>query len=183
MRNRIEKLNISELPFQQANVLPVVNADYIPFIISLIDSATSTIDILMFSGKYYRGKRNHVVNAYWHALQRAAARGVKIRLLLNSNFYLGNNLQDNQFIVKSFKTQNFQTGFAGKSTRLHSKLFIVDEEYVLIGSHNTSQRAFKANFETSIAVKSHELADIFKSHFDRLWKSRVECLNEGRGHA
>ena len=183
MTNRIEKLNISKLPLYQAGVFPIVNSEYIPFIISLIDSAIFTIDILMFSAKYYRGKRNHVVNAYWHALQRAAARGVKIRLLLNANFYLGGNLRDNQFIVQSFRNDNFNTAFSGKSTRLHSKMFIVDDEYVLVGSHNTSQRAFNANFETSVAVKSEPLAEIFKSHFDRLWKSRMETIQGNGAHA
>ena len=182
MRYRIEKLDIQNVPFQRADVFPIVNAEYIPFIISLIDSAQTSIDILMFSAKYYRGKRNHVVNSYWHALQRASKRGVKIRLLLNSNFYLGGNLRDNQFIVQSFRNHNFQTAFSGKSTRLHSKLFIVDQEYILIGSHNTSQRAFNANFETSVAIKSIELALGFKSHFDRLWKSRVEVLETGGQH-
>jgi phosphatidylserine/phosphatidylglycerophosphate/cardiolipin synthase-like enzyme len=183
MNKRIEKLNISKLPLYQAGVFPIINSEYIPFIISLVDSAQSTIDILMFSAKYYRGKRNHVVNAYWHALQRAAARGVVIRLLLNANFYLGGNLRDNQFIVQSFRKDNFQTAFSGKSTRLHSKMFIVDDEYVLVGSHNTSQRAFNANFETSIAVKSGPLAKVFKIHFERLWKSRVETIQGNAAHA
>ena len=183
MRNRIEKLDIASLPFQRPDVFPIVNAEYIPFILSLIDAAQTSIDILMFSAKYYRGKRHHAVNAYWHALQRASKRGVKIRLLLNANFYLGGNLRDNQFIVQSFRNDNFQTAFSGKSTRLHSKLFIVDREYILIGSHNTSQRAFNANFETSVAIKSKELSLGFINHFDRLWKSRIESLDGVKHHA
>ena len=62
-------------------------------------------------------------------------------------------------------------------------MFIVDDEYVLVGSHNTSQRAFNANFETSIAVKSGPLAKVFKIHFERLWKSRVETIQGNAAHA
>ena len=183
MAQRINKINLEDLQYLQADVFPIINSDYIPYIISLIDSAQSTIDILMFSAKYYRGKRGNSVNAFWHSLRRAASRGVSIRVLLNANFYMGGNKQDNIFIVQSFRGPNFHTALSGKSTRLHSKLVIVDDQHVVLGSHNTSQRAFRANFETSIAVKSQPLAASFKMHYDRLWKSRIETENNGGSNA
>ena len=161
-----------------ATVVPIVNADYLTYLTDLIRNAESSIELLMFAARYYQGKSGNKVNEFWQLLNRTAARGVLVRVLLNSNFYQGDSAQHNRFIAGHFKAPNFHAALSGKSTRLHSKLFIVDDRIVVVGSHNYSTRAFSSNFETSVVVYSPEVAAEFKSHFERLWKSRQ--LVEGR---
>ena len=178
MKNITHKIHLNKTAGFKATAFPIINTDYLPYLLSLIDNAKESIEILMFAGKYYRGARNNPVNTFWHALARASVRNVQVRLLLNANFYMGGSLKDNQFIAQRFKSQNFQTAFSGKSTRLHSKLFIIDKKIIVLGSHNQSQRAFRSNFETSLAVDSQDLALSYLSHFERLWKSRQPNLGE-----
>lgn len=172
MRHKFTKISLDKINNIPASVHPIINSHYYPYMLQIINSAKDTIDILTFAGKYYPGRRNNIVNSFWHALARAAYRGVKIRLLLNSNFYKGGSYRDNKFIYNKFNTLNFDIYFSGKSTRLHSKLFIIDHSITIIGSHNLSQRALNSNFETSIAIYSTETANIFLANFNRLWKSR-----------
>ena len=172
MRHNFTKVNLNNITNIPATVHPIINSHFFPYMLALIDNAKESIDILMFAGKYYPGRRENAVNKFWQALARAAYRGVKIRLLLNSNFYKGGSYNDNKFIAQKFNSEHFNIFFSGKSTRLHSKLFLIDRHITVIGSHNSSQRAFNINFETSIAIYSKETADEFLSNFNRLWKSR-----------
>jgi len=158
--------------FSQASVAPLVNSHYFHIIPAYFDRAHQSIDIIIFSARYYRGKSNNPVNKFFDALRRAAARGVEIRLLMNANFQNPESIRFNQFIALYFKQQNFQCALSGKSTRIHSKLIIIDSQTCVIGSHNYSQRASRSNFETSVMVQSPSLASHFTDHFNRLWKSR-----------
>ena len=172
-----QKLNLLQTT---ATVVPIVNSEYVPYLRELIQKANTSIEILMFAARYYRGKSKNEVNQFWQLINRSALRGVYVRVLLNSNFYQGDSARHNIFIARHFKAPNFNAALSGKSTRLHSKLFIIDDQIVVIGSHNHSTRTFSANFETSIAVHSPDVALEFKKHFERLWRSRqlVEGLSQ-----
>jgi cardiolipin synthase len=127
----------------------------------------------MFTARYYRGQSRNPVNDLFDALRRAAQRGVDVRLLLNQNFQDNGSVQGNQFIVRYFKSRNFQAAMGGTSTRLHSKLLLIDDVLTVIGSHNYSARACRTNFETSVIIKSADINSFFLTEFERLWKNRI----------
>src|SRR3990172_1284480 len=169
---RIPKVKPAAIHFTQATAYPIVNADYFSATRQFIDQAKTSIDILFFAARYYRGEAHHPVNKFFNSLRQAANRGVNVRLLFNGNFFQGDSLTHNIAIIKHFKSQNLDAALAGKSTRVHSKIIIIDNQISILGSHNHSLRAFSGNFETSIAVDSPAIADTYTSHFARLWRSR-----------
>ena len=159
-----------------ASVFPLTNDLFFPTCVEVFNRATTSISLCTYAAKYYRGKSHNPVNDFFNALRRAAQRGVNIRLLLNGDFSNEPECTNNVFIIRYFKNPNFHAALAGKSTRLHSKLILVDEHITIMGSHNLSLRAHRSNFETSILIDSQPTTREFLNHFERLWKSRVLVL-------
>lgn len=166
-------IRIPQTQYHSALVLPIINADYFPLLVSLFEAASLSINIIIFAARYYRGQAKNPINDFFHSLRRAASRGVKVRLLLNANFQTKESLRYNQFIIRYFKQSNFHAALGGNSTRLHSKLVIIDNQIAIVGSHNYSRRASRVNFETSAVIKSPEVCHLFNIHFERLWKNRT----------
>jgi phosphatidylserine/phosphatidylglycerophosphate/cardiolipin synthase-like enzyme len=48
-------------------------------------------------------------------------------------------------------------------------VIIVDEKYLLIGSHNWSESALKYNHEVTVKISSKELAKEAKEYFEMIW--------------
>ena len=165
-------------PVSLANVQPLVGEHFFPAVTQYIDQADKSLSICIFTARYYRNQSRNPVNSFFDALRRAARRGVNVRFLLNQNFGDQRALQNNLFIIQHFKNKNFQTAFAGKSTRIHSKLILIDDKITIVGSHNYSARAHRTNFETSVAVQSDAFAQYFAAYYERLWAARV--LVKGR---
>jgi phosphatidylserine/phosphatidylglycerophosphate/cardiolipin synthase-like enzyme len=156
-----------------AHVDPVVGSSFFPKAVDQINSATKSVSICIFTARYYRGQSRNPVNELFDALRRAAQRGVNVRLLLNQDFQDDESARGNEFIVRYFKNRNFQAALGGKSTRIHSKLLLVDNQTTIIGSHNYSARAHRTNFETSVIIKSPEVHSFFIREFERLWEKRT----------
>jgi phosphatidylserine/phosphatidylglycerophosphate/cardiolipin synthase-like enzyme len=57
---------------------------------------------------------------------------------------------------------------------LHSKYVIIDDDLIMIGSHNWSEGAFSKHNEYSIAVYSKELNTILNDEFHKLWNNAKE---------
>jgi cardiolipin synthase len=52
----------------------------------------------------------------------------------------------------------------------HTKLLVVDDRHVVIGSHNWTAGSFFAYDDTSIYVRSVDLAQHYLQQFDQLWE-------------
>jgi len=168
MKNRIPTYQ-----WQNATVDPITGGAFFYKVPQMIDNAVESISMCIFTARYYRGQSRNPINDLFSSLRRAAQRGVNVRLLLNQNFYDPQADMHNRFIVQYFKGHNFQAAMGGKSTRIHSKLILIDGKTTILGSHNYSARAHKTNFETSVIIKSKQVFDFFNSDFERLWKNRV----------
>ncbi|MDR0915356.1 MAG: phospholipase D-like domain-containing protein [Endomicrobium sp.] len=93
------------------------------------------------------------------ALKMAAMKGINVELIVpeRSDYKFLDYASEANFLslllsgVKIYRTiRPFD----------HSKIFIVDDEWVFIGSANWDVRSFKLHFETNIELFSHDLAKI-----------------------
>ncbi|MGB9731371.1 MULTISPECIES: phospholipase D-like domain-containing protein [Calditerrivibrio] len=91
------------------------------------------------------------------ALIRAAGRGVKVYVVMDvakeditteANTSTGKELSNHGIMVK----------YDSPLRKLHSKLMIIDEKIVYIGSHNYTNSAFSKNNETSVRIISDKIA-------------------------
>ena len=99
------------------------------------------------------------------ALQNAALRGVRVRLILPGT----NNMPFVNWAVFHMIGDMLECGvecYLYKGSFVHSKLFVVDEYYVLIGSFNLDPRSLKLNFEVAVESYSESAAAPLVEYFE-----------------
>ncbi|HEV8289792.1 MAG TPA: phospholipase D-like domain-containing protein [Candidatus Norongarragalinales archaeon] len=128
--------------------------------VAAIDSAQSTIDILMFEFSS---------TALKSALQRAEQRGVQVRIVLdpkvNQNFGTASFLENNSVEVKWSSKDYVYT---------HAKLAVIDQRRVLVGSINWSNNALKNNREAEVLIDNVQIAAQFQQAFDTDWSKATD---------
>jgi cardiolipin synthase len=112
------------------------------------------------------------------ALQAAALRGVEVTVVLPAK----NNLP-----YVHWATQKMLWEFLSRGVRVllqpppfvHTKLFAVDDDYLLLGSPNLDARSLRLNFELALEVYDRDLGSEVSEHFDRVvGRSREVSLAE-----
>src|SRR3546814_24895 len=115
------------------------------------------------------------------ALQGAALRGVRTVVLLpkrNNLPYVGWAAEHQlaQLLERGVRIR-FQTG-----PFCHSKLFVVDGAYAMIGSANWDPRSLLLNFELNVEIYDNPLAQQLATHFANAWQNAEELLLHDAQH-
>lgn len=137
---------------------PIIGAEYPDKVIPLIASATKNIDIISYDWRWYANQPSHPVQRVNIALVNAAKRGVIVRAVLNSGDLI-KQLNDNGIKARTLKD----------SRTLHSKIVLIDNATLVIGSHNITRNAFAHNVEASIAVTLPAELSRFSEFFTNLY--------------
>ncbi len=110
------------------------------------------------------------------ALQVAALKGLDINIVLPAE----NNLRFVHWATQNMLWEILQYGvkvYYQPPPFDHSKLFLMDDMYSLIGSANMDPRSLRLNFEMMVEVYSRDLANTLCNHFqDRIKRSRQVSL-------
>ena len=153
-----EKLSAVSSDQSGCQAILLTNEDYLPALIKAIDEAQSEIFMSIFSFKAGVHKSSYPDRILGH-LVKAVKRGVDVKVILETTGRLHDELN----------TQNRQTGnlleekgvkvyFDSPRTTTHTKLIVIDERVVILGSHNLTQSALKYNNEISIMLSRPDLA-------------------------
>ena len=100
------------------------------------------------------------------ALQAAALRGLEVAVVLPSQ----NNLPFVQWASTNMLWEILQRGvrvYLQPPPFVHTKLFIVDDHYVHIGSANIDPRSLRLNFELAIEIYHNPTAEQLSAHVRR----------------
>ena len=140
---------------------PMITAVFSPEngneIIDLIDSAQTSLDIEM----YVFTSRDVI-----EALDRAKARGVEIRIIIERNVLSGQNDET----YRELAAKGFNIRYASIAYKLtHAKFMILDGKSVLVGSHNLSNSALYENREASVIIRDPVTIAKFIEIFEKDW--------------
>lgn len=117
------------------------------------------------------------------AIQTAALRGVQVSVVLPAR----NNLPYVQWAATNIFKELLQRGvriYYQPGPFVHSKLFLVDEHYVQIGSANIDPRSLRLNFELMVEVYDQPFAETVAAHFDHVISgSRPVSLEDVAGRS
>ncbi len=97
------------------------------------------------------------------AVQQALARGVEVRLLVDSV-----DAARNKSLVREAERLGAQVRRWG-SGELHAKFTIVDEEWIITGSFNWTRSAATSNVELVAGIGDLEVVERFVDLFEDLW--------------
>lgn len=129
-------------------------------------NAKSSIDIETF---YFADQPGKPLEKIINTLKESASRGVKIRIIVDSSFYANNDksvdlLENTENIkIRKIPMRNIAGGV------MHAKFFVVDGEYVFLGSQNFDWRALMHIHEIGALVRNKRLAGTFSAIFQTDW--------------
>ena len=127
-------------------------------VIPLIESAKKSIKTVVFDWRWYPNDPGNAVQIFNQSIVRAVRRGVEVQAIVNNDSIL-NFLNENGIIAKKLNI----TGL------VHAKLMIIDDNIVIIGSHNYTHNAFVLNQEISVALIDCQNIVEFNLFFNSLW--------------
>lgn len=140
------------------SITPVFSPGGGPEILSLMDSAQSSLDVEMYVFT------SHEAVA---ALERAKARGVAVRVILERNVMENQN----QDAYGQLASDGINVRYAtAKYALTHAKFVIADGRAVLVGSHNFSGAALYDNREASVIIRDAATVAAFTSVFEKDWR-------------
>ena len=140
------------------HVIVLKNNDFFPALLKAIDEARDEIFISIFSFRAGVHKRSYPDRILAH-LGRAVKRGVNVQVVLENTGKTSDELSaQNRKTKKLLEEQGVVVYLDSPRKTTHTKLIVIDQRLVVLGSHNWTQSALKYNNEISLLVESQELA-------------------------
>ena len=139
-------------------IRPVVNRDYLPAVLDLINGATNSIEFLQLEMHDDRA-----VQAIEAALAAAVKRGVRVRGMLDDG------VDFNAAAVERLLALGAEAKLDTPVKMTHSKLVIVDGRVVLLGSTNWTGNSMGNNNETNVRLDDPVLAAYFTRYVAAVW--------------
>jgi len=125
-------------------------------LIDLLDNAKESIVVSMYGISTGAGEKTPVM-LLLNDLLEARKRGVSVTMYLNTRFR-DTDKSEGSFIkspvFKELKDSGCVIYLIPSSRKLHDKLIIVDNRYVVIGSTNWSNSALRRDFESNALIDS-----------------------------
>lgn len=153
--------------FSRASLKTLTDGEYFTELKSLLARANSSVYVVMYVIKYDPNQPGDPVNQLLKALTELKKRGVDVRVVVDDETYKSypqtiNYLKNNGVPVRLDESL---------ATTTHAKLIIIDNETVIIGSHNWTESALTRNHETSIMIQDKETATKLTNYFMRIWNN------------
>lgn len=138
----------------------IIGKEFPKKVIPLIENAKTTIKIVVFDWRWYPNDPANPVQLFNQAIIQAKRRGVEVKVVTN--------IQD---VINILKKENIEAKKPDTSKLIHSKMMIIDDEILILGSHNYTQSAFTMNHEASIIYKGRGELDEYVKYFYNLFNN------------
>ncbi|MEN6332322.1 MAG: phospholipase D-like domain-containing protein [Smithella sp.] len=140
------------------SVVLLKNQEYFSALTAAIDEAKSEIIMSFFLFKAGVHK-NSLPDRILSRLVQAARKGVKVIVILEKSGGNDRNLDAENNRTKQFlEEKGIKVYFDSPQKTTHTKLVVIDQRLVLLGSHNLTQSALKYNNEMSLLIDWPDLA-------------------------
>lgn len=160
------------LPLFAANEIVLLrDSEYSSYVREALQAARVSIRATQFVTDVRTQKdRDREVLLLGHAFAEARWRGVSTRVILpalpigaldvDGNHPFAAFLHNRGVVVRRYVRM---------PKSLHTKMIIVDDELLIVGSHNWTATSFNSNRELSIAVRSRDVAESCARVFEEYW--------------
>lgn len=141
-------------------------------VLRTLDQARSTILVqhLQFPPTWRDGSGRDWPNAYLEALERAADRGVRVRVLLDGHFIEADRVGNGETALRLDPHPNIEARLWDGEGVLHVKGLVVDGRYSVVGSTNWNLNSLAQNRELSVRLDAPEFAELYTTAFDLDWE-------------
>lgn len=136
----------------------LIGEEYKEELLKQIKSARFAISIAMYDWRWYINEPEHPIQEINRALVEAVRKGVQVRALLNK-----------KDLIETLESVGIEARTPADKRTMHAKLVIIDEEKVLVGSHNMTRNAITHNLEASVLVRTERGNNRFLAFFNILF--------------
>lgn len=142
----------------------LANEEFLPVLLRAIDEARDEIIMSIFSFKAGEHKNSYPDRIASH-LAGAVKRGVKVFVVLEttSDKSDGLNIQ-NRKTGKLLEEKGIKVFFDSPRKTTHTKLSVIDQRLIFLGSHNFTQSALKYNNEISVLLDRPDKAQNVRNY-------------------
>jgi len=148
----------------------LTNEDYFPVLLQTIDEAQNEIFISIFSFKTNERKNSYPDRILSH-LAQAVKRGVKVYVILETTDNKSDKLNiQNKQTGKLLEEKGIYVFFDSTRKTTHTKLVVIDQRRLLLGSHNFTQSALRYNNEISVLLDSPDMAGNARNYMLKIIK-------------
>lgn len=165
--NRLEEQGSTDI----GGVVVIDDTEYISFISQLIVSARRRIRIIMFFMKF-EDEEKYPTDPLFAGLKAARERGVDIKVILDRDAkgeVFGSRVI-NEEAFRFFKDHDIDVTYDFEEELTHTKLVLVDDRHLVVGSHNWTAGSFFAYDDKSVYIESVQAAAETERYFQRLWR-------------
>ncbi len=169
-------------PQTQARDITILsNRDYFPTVHQIFQDAQRSIQVMMFSARYYTekprfsGDIEHVAGTHWSDtnvllddLVDARQRGVDVQIILDSSTWNESNTELNEQFGQLMIGEGVAVFMDDPEVTTHCKLIIVDDQLTVVGSTNWSYYALDQNNETSVLIRSHDINRDYREYYEEV---------------
>lgn len=144
--------------YPSCTVTPLMNQEFFPVLLRAVDEAQDEILIAVFAFKT-GGHATSRPDRLLEHLAQAAARGVDVKIILENAADPADSISRQNTKTKNLlEKRGVKVYMDSPSRTTHTKLVVVDQRLVFIGSHNFTASALKHNNEMSVMIEKSDLA-------------------------
>lgn len=136
----------------------IIAQNFPKIVLPLISNAKHSIRVITFDWRWYSPVSGSPVGLFNVELIKAKARGVDVRCLVN-----------NDEVVSNLNSAGCKARKINTKKLLHTKMILIDDCQLIIGSHNLTHNAFCMNEEASVFVTLSNPQNDFSTYFDALY--------------
>ncbi|MFB3920920.1 MAG: phospholipase D-like domain-containing protein [Terriglobia bacterium] len=126
----------------------------------LIEASRTSVDAALY-------RLNHPCLA--RALEAAAGRGVRVRVVLDRNKYEETRATRELLAARTIPFR-LRYGRQGAGSKMHHKFAVFDARVAITGSYNWTLESEEQNFENLIVVREPRLVEMYQQEFEELWE-------------
>jgi phosphatidylserine/phosphatidylglycerophosphate/cardiolipin synthase-like enzyme len=146
----------------------VLDAQYLQVAREMIQEAKHSIQVMMFEMGYYDEHPNTPTNLLVKELISAKKRGVKVEVILEVKEEEDRTTKRNRHTGRILYEGGVKVIYDSFSKTTHAKLVVADGQLILLGSTNWTYHALTTNNETSVLIRSKEVAQALQDYFNRV---------------
>ena len=162
MQTPSQEVSISS---QTVAIVPLLDKNYFTTLMNWLDRANVSIHVIMYVVKYDPKDPNDPVDQILSKLVDAYKRGVDVRIVVDDE--TRDSCPETLEFLQSQGIPVKLDESSGRTT--HTKLVIIDDKVVFVGSHNWTESALKYNHEASMLIISSDIAEQFEEYFESIW--------------
>lgn len=156
---------------EMQKIIPLYDEDFSNLVYRLIKSAAKKIYITSYKLEPRKGPKARRINALIAELFNARSRNVDIRILLN--FYENHKATSNinWYASRVFQRNGIIIKYPSSGRTLHQKIILIDDVYIIIGSHNLSVQSLAQNIELSFLLQDDMIYKEAEMKFLQHWET------------